>query len=314
MALLGSILKRPKVKWGLLTALILFMIAYLTVAFFIAQGLTGAERNPQEGHPRDFGLEWEDVEFQGRDQDVGLYGWYLPGRGQGAEDNPYVIFVHGLSSVRSGGEGEALELAGLLVEEGYNTLLFDLRGHGDSEGDQISGGYFERWDVLGAYDYLVEEQGATAGKVGLLGYSMGGVTSILAAVEEPGIAAIVADSPFAAATDLIVQEASRKTPFPGWLIPAFIPGTNMMANVVYGIDIGALNAERAVTKLDYPLLIIHGEEDERVPIDHGERVAAAAPEGTTFWSTDAPGHVESFAEYPDEYFRRVSEYFESRLR
>ena len=100
-----------------------------------------------------------------------------------------------------------MDLAHRLFEEGYNLLLFDLRGHGSSEGDQISGGYFERWDVLGAYDYLVEERGVTAGKVGLMGYSMGGVTSILAAVEEPGIAAIVADSPFAAATDLIVQEA-----------------------------------------------------------------------------------------------------------
>lgn len=312
--LLVSILKRPRVKWGLLAALILLAIAYLSIAFFIAQGLTGAERNPQEGHPTDFGLEWEDVAFQGRDQQVQLVGWYLPGTGHSAEGNPHLIFVHGLSSVRSGGDGEALELASRLVAEGYNLLLFDLRGHGQSEGDQISGGYFERWDVMGAYDYLVEEKGATAGGVGLLGYSMGGVTSILAAIEEPGIAAIVADSPFAAATDLIVQEASRKTPFPGWLIPAFIPVTSLMAKAVYGIDIGALNAEKAVTKLDYPLLIIHGEEDQRVPIDHGERVAAAAPEGTTFWSTDAPGHVESFAKYPDEYFRRVDEYFESLLK
>ncbi len=312
MVLLGSILKRPKVKWGLLAALILLVVVYLFIAFFIAQGLTGAERYPQEGHPADFDLEWADVAFHGRGQEVQLVGWYISGKRQEGQDNPHLIFVHGLSSVRSA--DYALDLADGLVEEGYDLLLFDLRGHGQSEGDQISGGYFERWDVLGAYDYLVEEKGATAGKVGLMGYSMGGVTSILAALEEPGIAAIVADSPFAAATDLIVQEASRKTPFPGWLIPAFIPVTSLMANAVYGIDIGALNAEKAVVELNYPLLIIHGEEDERVPIGHGERVAAAAPEGTIFWSTDAPGHVESFAEYPDEYFRRVNEYFEGRLK
>ncbi len=314
MALLESIIKRPKVKWGLLAALIVLAVAYLYIAFSIAQGLTGAERNPQEGHPRDYGLEWEDVSFYGRNQDVQLLGWYLPGEGPSADDSSHVIFVHGLSSVRSGGDGEALELASRLVAESYNVLLFDLRGHGSSEGDKVSGGYFERWDVLGAYDYLVEYRGATAGRVGLLGYSMGAVTSILASVEEPGIEAIVADSPFAAATDLIVQEASRKTPFPEWLIPAFIPVTSLMAQAIYGIDIGALNAEKAVVQLDYPLLIIHGEEDERVPIVHGQRVAAAAPEGTTFWSTDAPGHVESFAEYPEEYFRRVSEYFQGQLR
>ncbi len=312
MVLLGLLLKKPKVRWGLLAALILLVVAYTLVSFFIAQGLTGAERNPQEEHPDDYGLVSDDVFFHGRDQDVRLSGWYLPGRGQGNDDCPHLIFVHGLSSVRS--TDYALDLASRLVDEGYNLLLFDLRGHGSSEGDQISGGYFERWDVLGAYDYLIEERGANAGKIGLMGYSMGGVTSILAAVEEPGVAAIVADSPFAAATDLIVQEASRKTPFPSWLIPAFVPGANLMAKAVYGIDIGALNAENAVMRLDYPLLIIHGEQDERVPIGHGERVAAAASVGTIFWSTDASGHVESFEAYPDEYFRRVSEYFDSQLR
>ena len=69
---------------------------------------------------------------------------------------------------------------------------------------------------------------------------MGGSTSILAAVEEPGIKAVAADSPYAAASELIAQETARRTIFPGWATPAFLPTAKFMAKAIYGIDIGAL--------------------------------------------------------------------------
>ena len=85
--------------------------------------------------------------------------------------------------------------------------------------------------------------------------------------------AVAADSPYAAASELIAQETARRTVFPEWVTPAFVPTAKFMAGIIYGIDIGALAPVTAVTELDYPVLIIHGVHDERVPVDHGERVA-----------------------------------------
>ena len=163
-----------KVRVVLPVALVVLAVLYGLVSFLIAQGVTKADRDPQEDHPSNYGLAFEDIEFPSQRGDLVLSGWYLPGD----ESSPHLIFVHGIGSVRSG--DNAVELAARLVEQGYNMLLFDLRGHGSSGGDTVSGGYFERWDVLGAFDYLVE-RGIDPGRIGLMGFSMGAATSILAA-------------------------------------------------------------------------------------------------------------------------------------
>ncbi len=311
-ASIRSLWVRPRLRIALVLILTALVVLYGLISFYMARGVTTSERIEQEDHPSDYGLPVEDVEFHPRDGDLRLKGWYIQGERDDGVDAPHLIFVHGLGNVRSG--NEAVALADHLADRGYSILMFDLRGHGSSEGGRVSGGYFERWDVLGAYDYLVEKRGAVAGKVGLMGFSMGGATAILAAVEEPGIRAVAADSPYAAASELIVQETARRTIFPGWAVPAFMPTVKFMAGTIYGIDIGALTPVKAVTKLDYPVLVIHGENDDRVPVSHGERVAAAGYTGTAWWPTDAPGHIESFNTYPDEYTERVDAYFAGLLK
>ena len=301
-----NLLKKPSFRLGLPVALVA-VILYLLVSFLIAQGVTKADRDPQEDHPSNYNLEFEYVEFLSRRGDVLLSGWYLPGD----SSSPHLIFVHGIGSVRSG--DNAVELAARMVELGYNVLMFDLRGHGSSGGDKVSGGYFERWDVLGAFDYLVD-RGIGPDRTGLMGFSMGAATSILAAAEEPRITALVADSPFANASDLIAREAARTTPIPGWLTPIFMPAAKLMARGIYGIDIGALVPEKAVADLGYPVLVIHGIADELIPWKQGQRVASAAEAGSSIWLVPGVDHVDAFLTHPDEYVRRVSEYFDSRFK
>ena len=259
-------------------------------------------------HPRDYGLSAVEAEFTPRGESLLLSGWYLPGE----PDAPHLIFVHGLNNVRSG--DNAVELAARLIEHGYSVLLFDLRGHGSSEDGRLSGGYYERRDVWGAYDYLLERHGAEAGEVGLVGFSMGASTALLSAAGEPEIGAVVADSPYAVASELLAQETARSTPFPRWLTPVFIPAVTLLADWRYGIDVGALSPEQAVARLEYPALVIHGDSDARIPVDHGARVAEAGRPGTELWRVGGVDHVEAFEVSPDEYVERVAEYLDDRLK
>ena len=192
--------------------LVLLLVIYGLISFLIASSVTKADRKEQEDHPSAYGLEFEDVEFVSRRGDITLRGWYISGQ----EEKPTLIFVHGIGSVRSG--DRAVDLASRLVANGFNVLMFDLRGHGSSEGDKVSGGYFEQWDVLGAFDFLAG-RGVLQGRIGLVGFSMGAATGVLAAAQEPGIGALVADSPYAKASDLIAHEAARKTVFPRMAYP-----------------------------------------------------------------------------------------------
>ena len=80
-----------------------------------------------------------------------------------------------------------------------------------------------------------------------------------------------------------------------------------------GIDLGFLVPEEAAARLSYPILVIHGTADTRIPTEHGERVYAAAPAGSEIWLVPDVDHVEAFEEHPDEYVDRLTEYFEERL-
>jgi pimeloyl-ACP methyl ester carboxylesterase len=299
-------LLRPRIL--LPAAPTIVVAAYLLVAFMLVREATHTERKPFEQHPDDFNLRYEDVTFTPRGDDILLSGWFFPGESAA----PYVIFVHGIDSQRT--DAGAVDLAARLVRsEGYNVLIFDLRGHGTSEGDTITAGDRERHDVLGAYDYVLS-RGAVPGGVGLIGRSYGAGIAIMAAALEPGIAAVVADSPFTSVEEKAAHEAALRTPLPEWLVPVFMPPARLFGSVLYGIDIGDLRPVRDVSKLAYPVLVIHGEADTRTPVSHGRRVYEAAPPGSELWTLPGAGHTRAFIDEPDEYERRVRKYLSERFR
>ena len=297
---------RRALRWGIPAAVVLLVVVYGLVSYFIALGVTKAERKDQEDHPTAYGLQFEEVEFISRRGDVNLSGWNIPVDAQ----SPTLIFVHGISSNRTG--DEAMDLTARLVGRGFSVLMFDLRAHGSSEGDKISGGDHERQDVLGAFDFLLG-RGISPDRIGVLGLSMGAGTSVLALADELSIRALVADSPYANISDLLPHEIDRKTVIPEWLAPIFVPGAKLWANVVFNIDIGALDPEGAVAHLDYPILVIHGTADTRIPVEHGVRVHMASHPDSSLWLVPEVDHVDSFLTYPEEYVERVASYFAARL-
>ncbi len=297
---------RRAIRWGIPIVVVLVVVIYGFISYLIASGVTKADRKAQENHPSSYELQFEDVGFVSRKGDVRLSGWYMPGETQ----RPTIIFVHGIGGIRSG--DKAVDLASRLVDQGFSVLMFDLRGHGSSEGDQVSGGYFEQQNLLGAFDFLVK-RGIPAERIGVIGFSMGASTSILGVAEEPAIRAVVADSPYANASDLIAQETARKTIFPQWIVPIFLPTSKLLANLLYDIDIGSLVPEKAVTRLPYPILVIHGIADARIPFDHGVRIHKAAHQKSSIWLVPEVGHVDAFLTFPEEYVERLVNYFDERL-
>ena len=303
-----------RLRLAALAVLLLLAGCYAYVSYAMASGVTTPDKSSLDGHPDEYGLPYEEVAFSPRGDewaDIVLRGWIIEHEGQsGPWEGLTVLLVHGLNSNRTG-DG-ALDLTGRLFDLGFSVLLFDLRGHGESDGDQLAAGYFEKQDVLGAFDFLVQ-RGVPPGRVGVLGWSMGGATALLAVAEEPAIRAVVADSAFADAQDMIAQETARSTVFPEWAVPVFIPGMKAMSGVLYGIDVGAVAPEKAVAALDYPILLIHGGADSRIPVEQSRRIHAAAPAGSELWLVPGAEHADAFLDAPDEYVERVDAYLRNRL-
>ena len=128
-------------------------------------------------------LACEKVDFLSRDG-LRLRGYFIAGR-----KRQTIILVHGLR-----GTGLALSTqARMLWKAGYSVLMPDLRGHGDSEGDTITG-VLEINDIHGAMEYLGTRPDVDADQVGILGVSFGAIVALKAATEIKSIRAVVLES------------------------------------------------------------------------------------------------------------------------
>src|SRR5688572_7557550 len=231
--------------------------AALGLAGFIAivgeyghRQITHAHRNDFRDDPTRWGLgAAEEIDVTARDG-IRLHSWLF--RSPTAEASVIVLHGHG------GNKHTCLPLAQFLFPR-YNVLMLDHRGHGDSDGGRTTIGYEERLDVHGAVDLLLERG---LGPVGIYGMSMGGATAILAAAEDPRIAAVVADSPYARLR-WAVQQSARLRGYPGFLTPsvAFLGCLATSLHLRYRMQ--AFDPVEAVERIaPRGLLLMHGTEDD----------------------------------------------------
>lgn len=294
----------------ILAALIaLLAVVYVAASIFVANSALSAEMAPLSERPADYGLAYEDVEFSPRGwPELQLRGWWLPSDRE-AEPHATVIRVHGIDSNRS----SLLGLSAALSRAGFSVLVFDLRGHGESDAAQMGAGLRERDDVLGAVDYVIEQRGARPGAVFLHGNSYGGAISLMAGWLDERIAGVFADSAFASLSDLVAQEVSRRTALPRWAATALRPGIVLAGRIFQGVNISDVKPTADAAMYGYPLGLAHCRPDDRIPLAHFERIRSSvrhAPDARVF--EDCP-HSDAWEVDPSEYEAMVIRYFEDRL-
>jgi uncharacterized protein len=295
--------------WQLLLALALLVaiagIAYLAASAYVTDRATRTVRTPIEGTPSDLRLLYQSVTFESDFDHIPLQGWYLPSRGERA-----VIFVHGIGQNRWNMWERIPQKAQLFVEHGYDVLVFDLRGHGQSGGDRLGFGWLERNDVRGAVAY-VESRGISPGRIGLQAHSYGAATALLAAAVEPDVSAVVADSAFADIRLLLNHEVQLRG-FP----PIFAPGIALVGSQLYGVDLGQIAPiSQVATIAPRRILFIHGSADERIPVENSQQLFAAAHnQADELWIVSGAAHVQAFAAEPELYAQKVLAFFDANLR
>ncbi len=246
-----------------------------------------------------------EVRLPSRDPGIEIAAWWLPVADPGsAAIAPAVIVVHGFTACRR--DHDVLLPAGMLHRNGFSVLLIDLRDHGEStrEDGRFAGGTDEYRDVLGAWDWLQVEQGIAPGRIGLVGISLGAATVLLAAGQEPGVAAVWEDSSYADLDSAIDAELATQH------YPSFLTfGGLLAARLISGDDLVSYSPLDAVLRLDdRPLFITHGTADKRLSVDYGHRLeAAVVADGGTVesWFVDGAAHTEAIKSHPDEYERRL---------
>ncbi len=295
-------------KWWLkvILALLLAVIAaFLGISVYLGHSMTAVERLPITETPALCGLDYEEISFPSRVDELTLYGWYIP-----AEDSDEVIImVHGAEQHRADPTVKMVDIACGLVEHGYNVVMFDTRGHGESEGDRMSAGYFEVRDLGGAVDYVMA---LGFEDIGVLGFSMGGATAILTAAEDDNIDVVVSDSAYADLNDMIEPQFAERTSFPTFFLRPLL----FMVKMMYGIDFTDIKPVEVVGDIaPRPILFIQGELDDTVPPEHAYSLYEASDNPLNqLWVLPDVGHVEAYASYPEEYMDRVTAFFDDALK
>ncbi len=241
--------------------------------------------------PSQFDVEFEIITLMTEDG-IELSAWYTP-----SQNDAIILVVHGYGGARS-----AL-MHSFFAWHGYGVISWDARAHGESSGDLVTWGYYERRDVKAALDYAQSLDPAM--KVGAFGESMGAATVLLAAAEQPQIQAVVTDSAFAAIGDMI----HIVSPY-----PIFRPFIQFFTERETGLTVDNLRPVDAIQHISpRPVFIIQGAADQTVPSDSAQRLFDFAGEPKILWTEPDVGHVGMLTAYPDEYQERVIGFFDRYL-
>lgn len=293
---------------------------YVRIVLNILDDYSPLPENGHELHPR-FGEA--EVSFHAADGHR-LRGIIIPHRLSGPARG-MVLFAHEFGSVRA----SCMRYCHSLLDAGYDLFSFDFRGHGLSAPEQ---GYHPRhWpsdreeaDMLGAIafiTYWLERQGRPRA-VGLFGISRGAGAAILAAVNADDVRAVAVDGAFSsdtlieyhmkrlATTFARIHVVARNHPPAVWRILRWM----LFRDCARRFNCRFPSVRKVVARLkDTPILFIHGEKDSYIPVAQSEALYKLAPEPKDLWVVPGAKHNQSVLTAPEEYARRLVQFYDRHL-
>ncbi len=295
------------VRWGLLllwTAL-LTTLGVLGIGVEIsrryAYALTHPECSAVHRVPDDVGIsEYQEVTFAPRGtahvtiDGLKLSAWWLPPENGGA-----VILLPGIGGSRDG----LLEQGAMLARHGYGVLLIEF--HFCAEPQAVFTLGRDEVDVVaGALAFVQAQPEVDRNRIGVLGYSVGGASAILSAVQLEDIRAVVAEGNFYNLGDDIANVGGSNSPLQSLYYQAIL----FFYRYYPGIDARLISPIDALGQISpRPVLLIFGEYE--VDSGRAHEQFAAAGEPKSLWIVPGVGHGGYIQAWPEEYEARVVSFF-----
>ena len=249
--------------------------------------------------PTDSAFAYESINFTSSDG-VTLSGWYIPSKNKAA-----VILLHGYGANRS----EMRPRAEMLAQHGFGVLMYDMRGHGQSGGNQRTFGWTDVNDVIAALNCLHTRSDIDPTRIGILGFSIGGQVAVRAAAQTDDIRAVIDDGPSLARAEDIPPAADLGE----WLFKL----SNWLEDRVFAVVVGTPAPAGVAEVIGHisprPLMIIATGPDSDIEQRLAQYYFDQAREPKTLWKIPEGQHGTGPIVRPEEYARQITTFFESAL-
>ncbi|MGG5340727.1 alpha/beta hydrolase [Enterococcus sp. AZ192] len=228
-----------------------------------------------------------------------LHAIYLPAD---EKTDKNVIMAHGYM-----GTAETMaKFAKMYHDWGYNVLVPDARGHGESEGEYIGFGWPERKDYLNWIDQMIDKNGENA-QITLYGISMGGATVMMTSGEKlpQNVKAIVEDCGYSSVNEELTYQLKDM-----FNLPAFplIPVTSMITKIRAGYFFGEASSVAQLKKNKTPMLFIHGDADTFVPFEMLDEVYNATDAPKEKYVVEGAEHAKAYSIDSKAYKEEVNKF------
>lgn len=224
-----------------------------------------------------------------------------------ADCHRWALCIHGYSDT-----GESMGVyARHYAEQGWNVVLPDLRGHGQSEGAYVGYGWDDRLDMVTWISRIMRRD--PQARIVLHGVSMGAATALLTAGGAlPGsVKAVVSDCSYTSALDImrhIYQRSGHKGP-----ASPVLAALRAAARRRARFDLKNADVLRAVRASKTPTLFIHGVNDDFVPATMMADLYENAKCPKEFLWVPRAEHARSVAADPELYWSTVDAFLRRAL-
>eukprot|EP01156_Anaeramoeba_ignava_P007606 Anaeramoba_ignava/a352826_35.p1 GENE.a352826_35~~a352826_35.p1 ORF type:complete len:351 (-),score=104.71 a352826_35:43-1065(-) len=219
---------------------------------------------------------------------------------------PCVIYCHG----NAANQCSAIEYAAYLLPQNIAVLGFDFAGCGNSDGDYISLGFHEAFDIKAIVQFL-RRKSLNISSIGIWGRSMGAVSTVLYCATDPTISAVILDSPFSDLNQLI-NELVELSPvkIPKLLFKTALGLVKGTIKKQANFEIGKVSPIKQIKKCKSPILFAHGTEDDFIKPSHTQKLLEAYPGEKIF--IELPG-ADHNSQRPEIFYESSVDFLKGHL-
>ena len=292
--------------------LLIFFTAYCSIVFFgprmiiqVHGGLYSILRpikNNSKLTPIDYQLNAEHLHIRTIDG-LSLSAYII--KSNTDTQNGTIILLHGIRANKE----HFLPLAKQLADSSYNSVIIDLRAHGESEGKYCTFGFLEKYDISILVDSLYNRSDLNK-NIGIWGQSLGGSIAMQSMATTPKIKYGIIESTFSD-FDIIVHDYMQN--YLGFDIPFLTNYLISRASKITYFEPSDVKPYLYARKIVQPIIISHGSLDDRITIDNGlknfNNVSSSEKE---FIEIVGANHLNLWEVGGQDYFNKIFKFLNDR--